>query len=193
MYLLFIWGMMEWFWCGQHPFRGPLEGVGLENQDFMGPEMATSEASAIWAQKSGDFQGSPLPMARVMDLPSSNSLRPSSKKTDALVILCTRHIAIDGGGGGRERECVCGGGRMHCYIICGRLPAGHLSTYSSYSWVHTAAASRRCEIWQRLFRTRRFPANLIKCGGGGAGGIWGWPGLGGRCNRTLDLGGWLTE
>jgi hypothetical protein len=28
-----------------------LEGVGPENQDFLGPEMATSEASAIWAQK----------------------------------------------------------------------------------------------------------------------------------------------
>ncbi len=28
---------------GENPFRGPLEGVG--------PEMATSEASAIWAQK----------------------------------------------------------------------------------------------------------------------------------------------
>jgi hypothetical protein len=29
--------------------RGPLEGVGPENRDFLGPEMATSEASAIWA------------------------------------------------------------------------------------------------------------------------------------------------
>ncbi len=29
--------------------RGALEGVGPENQDFLGPEMATSEASAIWA------------------------------------------------------------------------------------------------------------------------------------------------
>ncbi len=29
-----------------------LEGVGPENRDFLGPEMATSEASAIWAQKS---------------------------------------------------------------------------------------------------------------------------------------------
>jgi len=30
---------------------GPLEGVGPENRDFLGPEMATSKASAIWAQK----------------------------------------------------------------------------------------------------------------------------------------------
>jgi hypothetical protein len=33
---------------GKH-LRGPLEGVGPENRDFLGPEMATSEASAIWA------------------------------------------------------------------------------------------------------------------------------------------------
>ncbi len=30
----------------ENPFRGPLEGVGPENQDFFGP-MATIEASAI--------------------------------------------------------------------------------------------------------------------------------------------------
>ncbi len=32
---------------GANPFRGPLEGVDPENQDFLGPEMATSEASTI--------------------------------------------------------------------------------------------------------------------------------------------------
>ncbi len=37
--------------------RGALEGVGPENRDFLGPEMATSEASAIWAQKSRDKSG----------------------------------------------------------------------------------------------------------------------------------------
>ncbi len=36
---------------------------------FLGPEMAKSEATAIWAQKSRDFQGPPLPMARVKDCP----------------------------------------------------------------------------------------------------------------------------
>jgi hypothetical protein len=55
----------------ENPFRGPLEGVGPENRDFFGPEMATSEASAIWAQKSRDFQGQTLPMASVMDFPAS--------------------------------------------------------------------------------------------------------------------------
>jgi hypothetical protein len=39
----------------ENPFRGPLEGVGHENRDFFGPEMARSEASAIWAQKSQEF------------------------------------------------------------------------------------------------------------------------------------------
>ncbi len=32
--------------------RGALEEVGPENQDFWGPEMATGETIAIWAQKS---------------------------------------------------------------------------------------------------------------------------------------------
>ncbi len=47
----------------ENPFRGPLEGEDPENRDFLGPEMATSEVNAIWAQKSRDFQGPPLPMA----------------------------------------------------------------------------------------------------------------------------------
>jgi hypothetical protein len=34
-----------------------------ENQEFLGPEMASSRlASAIWAPKTQDFQGPPLPM-----------------------------------------------------------------------------------------------------------------------------------
>jgi hypothetical protein len=32
-------------------------GVGPGNRDFSGPEMASSEASAIWAQKSRDGRG----------------------------------------------------------------------------------------------------------------------------------------
>jgi hypothetical protein len=38
-----------------NPLQGPWKGVGPENFDFLGPEMATSEASAILAQKSRDF------------------------------------------------------------------------------------------------------------------------------------------
>ncbi len=29
---------------GANPFRGPLEGVGPENETLLGPEMATSKA-----------------------------------------------------------------------------------------------------------------------------------------------------
>jgi hypothetical protein len=50
---------------GANPFRGPLKGVDPEKiffETFLGPEMATSEASAIWVEKV------PLPMAWVMDL-----------------------------------------------------------------------------------------------------------------------------
>ncbi len=36
----------------EYPLQGPLEGVGPENQDFFGgPEMATSESSAILGPK----------------------------------------------------------------------------------------------------------------------------------------------
>jgi hypothetical protein len=36
----------------ENPFRGPFEGVGpLKIETFVDPEMATSEASAIWAKK----------------------------------------------------------------------------------------------------------------------------------------------
>jgi hypothetical protein len=34
-----------------NPLQGSLELVGPENLDFLGHEMATSESSAIWAQK----------------------------------------------------------------------------------------------------------------------------------------------
>ncbi len=51
-------------------------------------EMATSVASAIWAQKIRDFQGPTLTMAWVMDLPASKSLSPSAIwKTDTLVFF----------------------------------------------------------------------------------------------------------
>jgi hypothetical protein len=37
---------------GATSLLGVLEGVGPENRDFFGPWNGTSEASAIWAQKS---------------------------------------------------------------------------------------------------------------------------------------------
>ncbi len=42
-------GRDVWIWMGGNPQRGPFEGVGPEIETFLGPEMATSEASAIWA------------------------------------------------------------------------------------------------------------------------------------------------
>jgi hypothetical protein len=47
---------------------GNIHYKGLKIGTFLGPEMATSEASAILAQKSLDLQGPSLSMARVMDL-----------------------------------------------------------------------------------------------------------------------------
>jgi hypothetical protein len=36
---------------GENPFRGPLEGEGPKKRDSLCPDMAMSEASVIWAQK----------------------------------------------------------------------------------------------------------------------------------------------
>ncbi len=70
---------------------GHWKGWALKTETFLGPEMATSEVLvAFRPKKSRDFQGPPLPMARVMDLPQSQSLSPSATLiTGTLVILCT--------------------------------------------------------------------------------------------------------
>jgi hypothetical protein len=54
------------FDAGTIHYEGSLEGVGPEIETFLGPKIATSEASAIWGpQKSRfhefhEFQGPPL-------------------------------------------------------------------------------------------------------------------------------------
>ncbi len=55
----------------ENPFQGLWKGWALKVETFLGPEMATGEASAIWAHKSQDFHSPSLPMARVMDLSTS--------------------------------------------------------------------------------------------------------------------------
>jgi hypothetical protein len=40
---------------GANSLLRPLEGVGPENWDFLGPETASSESSSIWAHKSRDL------------------------------------------------------------------------------------------------------------------------------------------
>ncbi len=67
------------FEAGNIHYEGHWRGVDPGNRDFLGHKMATSEAFAIWAQKSRDFRGPPLPMPRVMDLPASKPFSISSK------------------------------------------------------------------------------------------------------------------
>ncbi len=66
-------------------FQGPLEELGSANEILLDPKMATEEARAMWAQKSRDLLGSPLSMARVMDLPASKSSSPRV----SFCILCS--------------------------------------------------------------------------------------------------------
>jgi hypothetical protein len=41
----------EMILMGDNPFEGLWKGWALKMETFFGPEMVTSEASAIWAQK----------------------------------------------------------------------------------------------------------------------------------------------
>ena len=49
--------------------------VGLKVEPVLGPEIAPATASVIWAQSRRGLQLNPLPVALVMDLPRSKSLR----------------------------------------------------------------------------------------------------------------------
>ncbi len=70
-------------------FRGPLEGVGPENRDFLGPEMATSKALlvAISGPKKLDFQAPPLLLPLVMDLTRLKSIMYRTIGTLTVVIF----------------------------------------------------------------------------------------------------------
>jgi len=59
------------FDAGNKHYKGHWKRWARENREFLGPEMATSEASSILAQKCGNFQGQPFSLALVMDLPPS--------------------------------------------------------------------------------------------------------------------------
>jgi hypothetical protein len=74
-----------------NPFRGSFwKGWALKIETFLGPKMAISKASAICSPKSQDFQGPPLPMALVMDLPLSKFIKSKCHiKTGTLIFLCT--------------------------------------------------------------------------------------------------------
>jgi hypothetical protein len=50
MYLLIIWRCMKDFDAGNIHYKGYWKGWALKVETFLGPEMATSAASAIWAQ-----------------------------------------------------------------------------------------------------------------------------------------------
>ncbi len=59
-----------------NPLQGPSEGVGPENHDIFEPWNGNNRKEC--PKKSRDFQGPPLPMAYVMDLPLSKSLTSSA-------------------------------------------------------------------------------------------------------------------
>jgi hypothetical protein len=52
MYLFLYGALRNGFEAGKIHYEGHWKGRALESETFLGPEMATSEASAIWAQTS---------------------------------------------------------------------------------------------------------------------------------------------
>ena len=127
-------------------------------ETFLGPEMAPREASAIWAQKSRDFQGQALPMPRGMDLPAS---KPLTIKTGTLVILCTR-VCLQ----------LCGVLCGYCYGRGGEadLPTPTHTTVGIHAEMDGGVGGAHSyiifdpltpsQLWKRLFRTTTFSSNL---------------------------------
>ncbi len=95
MYLLFIWTRDVMIFIVANPLRGPLEGEWAlkKIETFLGPEMTTREANAIWAQKSGDFQGPPLPLALPLPLPSLPLPRPVYIEQFRYQQRCVRYVS----------------------------------------------------------------------------------------------------
>jgi hypothetical protein len=62
--------------CGQHPFKGPLEGVGPENRDFFGPwngnERSEYHLGTIWVDSTA------------RELPWKGSLKHNVRDVDVL-------------------------------------------------------------------------------------------------------------
>ena len=50
-----------------YPLRGVFEGVALQPEPVLGPEIARATTSAIWAQNRRGLQGNPIQIPQVMD------------------------------------------------------------------------------------------------------------------------------
>jgi hypothetical protein len=77
---------------------GAFEWVGPDMETFLGPEMATSVASAIWAQKSWDFRAHPsnAPRNGFPPIQIHTSSPISTRTTGTLVIFWTRDKRFQG-------------------------------------------------------------------------------------------------
>jgi hypothetical protein len=83
MYLLCLYGTGRNDIIAGKSISRPLEGVALKNETFLGPEIATSEANAIWAQKSPDRD-------QVNFVPVTTSPPPPTGKKLIYLVLVTR-------------------------------------------------------------------------------------------------------
>ncbi len=81
--------------AGKIHYEGYWKGCAQEIKTFLGPEKATSEASAIWAQKSRES------IWRYIFLPTESTLSPQSGTMNlATVYDGQMFVGVSAGGGG---------------------------------------------------------------------------------------------
>jgi hypothetical protein len=85
MYLFFIWRLEFLDFDGANTLLGPLEGMGLDNLDFLGPNGTRFARCHFRAQKSLNVQCPPLPMASKWICSPSKSLVPAPYKQEVRV------------------------------------------------------------------------------------------------------------
>jgi hypothetical protein len=95
LYLFFMWRLDFMILMRANPLLRPLEGVGHEIKTFLGPDMATSEASAIWCPCNGccPHQNHYVPRqinnrTLIVDIPLDSINRSCASKSDILVSFC---------------------------------------------------------------------------------------------------------
>ncbi len=90
MYLLFIWPWVLQFGCGQIHFEGHFGSGGpWKSSHFWALKWHWAKRVLFCSPESQDFQGPPLPMALVMDLPLSKSLVQAPYKNQ---VHCFMHM-----------------------------------------------------------------------------------------------------
>jgi hypothetical protein len=88
MYLFFIWSLYLRILMGANSLLGPLDGVGPENLEVLGPKWHSLCSLSFEGPKKSRFSASTLPMALKMDFPASKLLCPALYKNRYINSQC---------------------------------------------------------------------------------------------------------